>query len=646
MLDSRLMELLSLLDDDQYHTALSLAQCFNLSDKTIRTLIKALCGLLRDKDFAQIEAKHGMGYKLVVSDRPAFENFKGLLAQKIHQPHIPNTSRERVQYLMDYLLNSRDYVKIGCFQEMLFVSRNTLSADIKEVERELSKFNLKLARKPNKGIRVVGKEFNIRLCLANYIAKGLLPHGSHDHSQSIKMKEIAHCLLSCLKEQNITLSEFVFQNLIIHIYVALRRMEAGDYVPLDQMAMERIHQSHEYEAATKIVNKLQQHFSIPFPPEEISYIAIHLAGKRIFSNSPESESNIVINQEINEMAGEMIQQVYESFCFDFRDNLELRMSLCQHLLALDIRVRYDMNLENPLLDDIKRRLPLAYAMAGQACTVINKHYGKRLRDDEIGYIALSFALALERQRTQVEGKNILLVCATGKGSAKLMAFKFQEEFGRYIHSIKTCDVWELEKVDFAEIDYVFTTVPIGIKIPVPIMEVQYFLDDAHIQSIKNALVAGGKENVVVSFFSRNLFIPNLDCKSKYEAIQAICAHVKKYIPLQENFYELVMKREELARTEFGNLVAIPHPYEAIDGPTFVSVAVLKDKILWDEREVQVVFLVAVAKNHTYDLQHFYEIVAKFLLSEGCINELIREKSYDTLIQRLLSIEKGGAASPG
>ena len=57
-------------------------------------------------------------------------------------------------------------------------------------------------------------------------------------------------------------------------------------------------------------------------------------------------------------------------------------------------------MKNPILQDIKREYPLAYEMATQACSVLQDISPNPIKEDEIGYIAVSFALALERQKAK------------------------------------------------------------------------------------------------------------------------------------------------------------------------------------------------------------------------------------------------------
>ena len=45
-------------------------------------------------------------------------------------------------------------------------------------------------------------------------------------------------------------------------------------------------------------------------------------------------------------------------------------------------------------------------------------------------------MALESLKDDIEKKNILLVCMTGKASSRFLAFRFRNEFGVYINRLK------------------------------------------------------------------------------------------------------------------------------------------------------------------------------------------------------------------
>ena len=188
---------------------------------------------------------------------------------------------------------------------------------------------------------------------------------------------IYQCVRGCLSKYNFDISNVAFQNLILHIQIAILRMRGGHYVPMAEGDGEKVRNRKTYRMAEEILGKIKDKFRVEFPPSEIVYIAIHLEGKKMVANiggCEDAEGNLVISQEISDLVDQMLGAVYDAFKFDFRDDLELRMSLSQHMVPLVVRLRHDMKLTNPLLKDIKERYSFAYTMATTACVVLNHKY--------------------------------------------------------------------------------------------------------------------------------------------------------------------------------------------------------------------------------------------------------------------------------
>ncbi len=647
MVSRQMVDIYRRLSEKEYQTAEALAEELSVSSKTVRNQLKNLNELLGDYGVC-VESKHGAGYRLAVKDTQKQKELEELIQKKeLQESAIPNSSEERVEYLLEYLLNTDGYVKLDELSQMLYISKKTLTANLKEVENLLGEYHLCLQRKPNHGICIGGREFNRRLCIAGFVAKKIQMTeklgGDQDVTEEIQW--IHHCVQECLSRYNFEISSVAFQNLVLHIQIAILRMRGGHYVPMAESEADKVRNKKAYRIAEEILNHIKDKFHVEFPDSEIEYIAIHLEGKKMMLNSTvaeETEGNLVINQEISDLVGFMLSAVYDAFKFDFRDDLELRMSLSQHLVPLVVRLQHDMKLTNPLLKDIKERYSLAYTMATTACVILNHKFHKIVKEDEIGYIALLFALALERKKTAIAKKNILLVCASGKGSAQLLLYRYKTEFGPYINKLSVCDVGRIQEQDFTDIDYIFTTVPIPVKVPVPIQEVEYFLKSSDIQAVKRTLL-GKTDSPVLDIYPKDLFLSHMNFTSKEEALETLCGYVCERGLAPKEFLASVRAREVLAKTAFGNLVAMPHPIEVMGKQPFVCVAVLDHPIEWTpgmpDSMIQVIFLVSVANYEQYDIQRFYQVTAKLLLDAPSMKELIRNQDYDTLKHLLLKMEQ-------
>ncbi|MCL1987681.1 MAG: PRD domain-containing protein [Firmicutes bacterium] len=608
--NKRLKRLLSLLlNETSYTPARMLAAELNLSTKTIRNLIKDSSTLLQNIG-ATIEIKSGYGFKLTITDHPKFETFMFDRNEK-----LPDNSDERVDYILQKLL-ANGYHKLAQFEKSLYIARNTLSSDIRKLENILSSYNLQIVRKVRHGIKLDGTENDIRQLLTEKTA--VPPEMQTQVSQYMQI---------VLDRHKFNVSDYAYQGLLLYICVAIQRISQNFNLSENLHIYEEMHNRQEFTIASELAALLCENFTISFSNAEIAYLAANFAGKKMRNN------NNKITPRMNIIIEEMLEEVYRAFNINLSNDLELKISLCQHCTALEIRVRYNLKVHNPLLNEMRQQHSLAYQMAIQACSVVAKHFGKPVDDSEIGYIAFNFGLALERRNSTINKKNILLVCSTGTGSAKLLEYKYRNEFGSQIDNLSTCSVAELATADFSQIDYIISTVKLNDDFPVPHLQVQYFLTESDHCAIRTMLTGDAK---ALDYYNRNLFISQLQAENRTEVIKKMCNHIAKYVEIPPKFYESVMQRDAAASTEFGNMVAMPHPSELLTATTFVCVAILEKPIIWKEKPVQVVFLVSVQTQQNRDLQPFYNLTAKFLLSEESINKLIKTPDFDSLTKLLLN----------
>lgn len=636
MREERKIKILSNLDEEKFITSEELAAILNVSSKTVRNEIRKInADLEKYEAYVEIKPKHGC--KLIVKDRELYDLF--LKEINNEEENVPNNAKERVFYILQLLLTNDDWVKVEELCERLYVSQSSLSLNLKDVRNYLEEYNITLLSKPGYGLKIQGNEFDIRLCLANlnFVDRKENPRAFLEDKQKV-LRDIRSILFQIFQKHNYHMADFSFENLVIHIFVALFRAKEGCEAELSDDQMNKIKHEEEYGMACEIVKELEEAFHLQLAEDETGYVCIHLAAKKIVSYQEEAQ-NVVISQEINDIVVHMLKAVKEAYQIDFLDDLELRMMLSLHLVPFDVRMDYDLVLHNPLLEDIKTQYPLAYSLAVAASDVLKDHYNKCIKEDEIGYFALHFNLALERKNKQMEKKNILVVCGTGRGTAKLLLYRFKDKFGKYIENITTCDALSVPNVDFTDIDMVITTIPITYSVPVPILEVKSLLSDDDVKNIHRFLNEDAT-TTMTQYFDKKLFLTDVDANCKEDVLKIMVdAIVKVHQELDLNeFYDAIMKRESQAVTEFDNMLAVPHPYKALSKDTFVCVAILKKPIVWEKKKVQFIYLMSMETDQERNLNIFYKITSKLLVSKNYIKEIIQKKSYDEMMKIFSQIE--------
>ncbi|MDQ0222609.1 BglG family transcription antiterminator [Streptococcus moroccensis] len=619
-MNRNLYDLLKLLSLDSYQTSQELADKLGVSEKTVRNRMKELKDLLGSYG-AEIESKRHFGYKLIIFDEKVF-----LKVSPKDDSEIPETSEDRQNVLLKWLLDTDDFLKIDDIAEQFFISRNTLSATLKRVEAILTMYNLRIERKPNYGFRVIGKEFYKRICLLNTLYEEFM-----DTSQDQWLMET---IIEGNQRHKVNMSEVALENVVKYISITIKRLQDGHAI-LEKDVPEELMSSATQQIVDDYSDLFEQQFGQPLSLPERQFLAIHY-GSRLSSDSYSHYGpNFVITGEIDELVYKMLTRVHETLALDFRQNLELRMALNQHLVPMDIRMRFNIAIQNPLLDLIKQEYPYPFTIALNASTSLKEHYGKDIPEDEVAYIAIIFALATEKRNRSIERKNIVLVCISGKSSSQLFKFKYRQAFGDYLNNIYECTVADLEQFDFKgkEIDYIFTTVPLNQKYPVPIYEINLFIDANEILTYRQMFESGDR-STVLNYYSTNLFLPKLTASTREEVIAHMCQHIDHYGLLPEGFEEAVLRREELGQTDFGNLVALPHPYQVMTEQSFVTVAILEEPILWKTNKVQVVFLLSIGSQEDPQLEDFYQKTSNLFFDEKAIQNLITTPTFETLVHIL------------
>ena len=610
MFNKKQYKIVKSLLQNNYVTCKEFEEILECSSKTVRNYIAATNDKLLSNG-AKIHSKTSKGYSIEILDEKLFNQYYNSRGRD-----YLSSKEDRLYFIINYLLNKKDYVLTQTLSEILYVSDKTISKDLKEIEKILEEYNIRIDKKIGCGIKLIGSEKNIR----NYIIK-------NNEEERVSNLTISIILKYIILKNEINLTDIAFDSILMHLEVMIKRISAGFYYTTSNDEVYQFYKQ-DYIAASELVSLLESEFKIIIPTEEVKFIATQFSGKKNLECS--SENNFVIDEKITVLVKKILVFIYTNENLDFRDDLEIYTILAQHLIPLRIRMKMNSTLKNPLLEEVKSKFSYPYNIALSINPLIEQEFGGIMDEHETSYIAIAIALAIEKKKDKKrQYKNVLLVCISGNVSSKLFEYQFKELFSDCINQIYVCDYADLMNYDFEKIDYVFTTLDIDIKLSVPIYKINYIINEEEVNSVKKVLV---RENAYFSkYFSKDLFITNIHVKDKREALKIMCDLVKRHKKVDDNFFELVMKREIMMHTEFGNYVAIPHPYHTVSDDTFVCVCILDEPIKWYSKEVKVILLVSISRFHNENLESFYKTLFKFALSKQNISLLLENRTFDQFL---------------
>lgn len=621
----RYQELLRLIPEDTYVTTSHLAQELQVSSRTVRSDIAQLNEEIGEWG-AVVVSTPRRGVILKVTDRELFSQYRPEGVQS------DLTQEERVRQIVEYLLTIDHPVLLDDLADMLFFSRSTLKRDMREVRRVFERFGLSVDNRAYQGMRVEGREEDIRNCLA-YLEKAAIKANEGTEQESLDV--LRKIIVEQITSRRFKMSDFAIENLTVHLLIAVKRVRLGNTVELPAKVADDLSKEaddSDMDVSMSILGEVEKACNVRFPRSESYNFLMHLVSKEIVSLENDV-ANTVITEENYRLVMSMLERVNDSYQIDLRHDLDLVTMLSMHLIPMRTRMKYRMVSANPLLDDIRRNYVLAYSMATVACSVLEEEYGHEVPADEVAYVATYLSLALARRRDKAKD-NVLIVCGSGRATSELLAYRVRDAFGKYLNVMGTTSAYDLGSQNFEGIDYVLTTVPITLPVPVPIIEVSTMLGGEDVSRISRAISRGSADRMMAGLINPELVFW-MDASDKGEVISHLCAEVSRRSDVPDDFEELVLEREKVGMTSFGNRIAIAHPIRAVGSGNVLALAILERPIEWGHgEEVQLVFLLTIGKGKTRELQSFYRTMNRLISNKTLAEQLANASSFAEVAETL------------
>ena len=86
------------------------------------------------------------------------------------------------------------------------------------------------------------------------------------------------------------------------------------------------------------------------------------------------------------------------------------------------------------------------------------------------------------------------------------------------------------------------------------------------------------------FFKEDLFFPSLEATSSYNAIEQLADAMIQHGYIDNQVKQSIFERENMASTEIGGMIAIPHALENHMSEVTISVGILKNPIIWNKEK--------------------------------------------------------------
>ena len=604
--NQRLAQLFDLLQNETLPQD-ELAQRLSVSTRTVRADITALNALLASHG-AQFILSRGNGYQLKIDDVARYHSLQNSRPRALR---VPRTGQERVHYLVVRFLTSAFSLKLEDLADEWFVSRATLQSDMAEVREWFNRYSLTLETRPRHGMKLFGSEMSVRACLTD-----LLWELAQQDSLNPLVTEIAlnagvpdqliAVLHDTLTRHHIRLTDE--GELFVRLYCAVSVRRISEGYPLSEFNAEDVEENVR-DAARDIATALSQLADKALSPSEENWLCVHIAARQIQEIAPSA-----INADDEEaLANYILRYINTHYNYNLLNDAQLHADLLTHIKTMITRVRYQIMIPNPLLDNIKQHYPMAWDMTLAAVSGWGKYTPYAISENEIGFLVLHIGVGLERHYNvgYQRQPRVLLVCDAGNAMARMIEAVLQRKYPQ-IEVTRTVTLREYELTENISEDFVISTARISEKAK-PVVMIAPFPTDYQLEQIgKLVLVDRTRPWMLEKYFDAAHFRIIDTPVDRQTLFQELCSQLQAEGFVGAEFLDSVVEREAIVSTMLGDGIALPHSLGLLAQKTVVYTVLAPNGIQWGDETAHVIFLLAISKSEYEEAMAIYDIFVTFL----------------------------------
>ncbi len=434
-----------LLANNTYLNVSEVTSVLNISRRNVYYAIDSINQILEKENLGTIYSAYGKGMYL---DDKQKNHLNSIFSESDLFDIYSFSADERIACYYCEIFYAKKPLKIDDFGSLFKVSRYTTISDINGLKESLGRFDLSIQYENKGGYHINGKELNRR--------KAFMSMFSILYSIYIEHPDIFNAFSF--------LNENVKEN-----YVKLKQIETEEYSYYDCSVLAlsvllcyvRDHGNSLTVSANTLAkdkpdslkNELQfirQEF--PYLNEiEASYFAYYLAYSRMGINKV-----ALSNSKMRAVAKRMVEIYYLLTAIQITDE-EFLDQLSAHIELAYQRYQLGIAVDNPLLEQIKKKYGSYYDIVKQAALPIEEAIGGPIGDNEIGFLTLYFVGQSEKKKKEVPKVRTLVICLNGLSTSYLLKNEIENLDSR-IEVIASIGLNEYKRLK-NKCDLVVSTIP-------------------------------------------------------------------------------------------------------------------------------------------------------------------------------------------
>ncbi|MFN2280798.1 MAG: BglG family transcription antiterminator, partial [Anaerolineales bacterium] len=451
-LDSRSIRIINaLLSDKKARSTAEIAASLGISPKMVRYRLDRVSAWLAQHDIS-LKKEYGVGLWLA-GDGAAYQALEEHLKQ-INGYELILSPHQRQQILIFYLLQQEEPVIAKKLEVSLGVSRSTLFSDLDLASGWLEDYSIELIRKPGYGLQLRGQEERKRQALVDLILEHIeqdkLMYALFGGSQNISLSNpafislasspiviflnslqtsLAYQIITNIEENiEIQFSDYSTLLLLLHLCIMIVRIAQDHNIQEAPEDLEQLTSHRYFSAVLEELKQLGRNLNIPISLEEVSHVFSLMLAMEIYSISSDHVKGNLEDMRILDLILDSLVQIDDLIGSPrLSENSQIVHELALIFEPFIDRIHLNTNLRNPLLDEFMSKHSDLYHAAEIIAENLSSRTGKRIPEEEIGYIGMCLYSAVKKVSSFPKTR-ILIICPMGAITSHLLAERIQSEF--------------------------------------------------------------------------------------------------------------------------------------------------------------------------------------------------------------------------
>ncbi|UWE02609.1 BglG family transcription antiterminator [Laceyella sacchari] len=423
-LDDRSLSLLKEIIFQPHCTMKQLEQRLLLSRRQINYDLEKINAWLASQHLEPVKYQRQAGFTCPPGIREKLTHLP--LAESKHQ--YVWSAEERVRLILLSLLGVTEYWSLVHACSLLQVSRNTALADLKEANALAGEVGVQLKYSRDNGYHLVGKERNLRSLLHRLVFTALEQENGEmvlreaiKQMQTISFDSLYRRLETVERQLGVRYTDERLVQLTYECLLIRQRIKQAKWIGIKEKDLQEIIHTPEYEASGTLLDDLVEDLAPEHRCREQAYLALLLLATNV--STPEK------GKVMREVALSMVDRFENVACVNLAEKELLTDLLAMHLTPAYYRIKYGLELKNPLASSILLEHPELHHLVKKCVSPFARRVGVDIPEEETAYLTIHFGACLRRQGVELAQRpKAVVVCPKGIAVSHLLIRTLRELF--------------------------------------------------------------------------------------------------------------------------------------------------------------------------------------------------------------------------